>query len=195
VGGRAPFVWFHNGRPLIHGGKSSAGLGLVSIYLEDVAESIAGKSDWMAWTSRLVIQRADPADSGNYTCAPWRGKSASVNVFVSQGKTIDPCIEPVPCPFDFLRYCKDFVLNKSNRILVRLPFPLASEIDGDKQKLLMELFRASPLMAINSRQQNISRLQKTIIWKVGACQIHAMAIFLNRFRIRSKLKSIGLRVP
>ncbi|XP_046650888.1 uncharacterized protein LOC124341979 isoform X1 [Daphnia pulicaria] len=162
VGGRAPFVWFHNGRPLIHGGKSSAGLGLVSIYLEDVAESIAGKSDWMAWTSRLVIQRADPADSGNYTCAPWRGKSASVNVFVSQ---------------------------------VRLPFPLASEIDGDKQKLLMELFRASPLMAINSRQQNISRLQKTIIWKVGACQIHAMAIFLNRFRIRSKLKSIGLRVP
>ncbi|XP_046461671.1 uncharacterized protein LOC124208024 isoform X2 [Daphnia pulex] len=85
VGGRAPFVWFHNGRPLIHGGKSSAGLGLVSIYLEDVAESIAGKSDWMAWTSRLVIQRADPADSGNYTCAPWRGKSASVNVFVSQG--------------------------------------------------------------------------------------------------------------
>ena len=81
MGGRAPFVWFHNGRPLIHGGKSSAGLGSVSIYLENVVESNAGKSDWMAWTSRLVIQRADPADSGNYTCA-----SASVNVFVSQGE-------------------------------------------------------------------------------------------------------------
>jgi len=102
VGGRAPFVWFHNGRPLIHGGKSSAGLGLVSIYLEDIAESIAGKSDWMAWTSRLVIQRADPADSGNYTCAPWKGKAASVNVFVSQGE-LQPSIDvqPMTSPSDF----------------------------------------------------------------------------------------------
>uniref|UniRef100_A0A0P5VQM0 Uncharacterized protein n=2 Tax=Daphnia magna TaxID=35525 RepID=A0A0P5VQM0_9CRUS len=84
-GGGLPFVWFHNGRPLVHGSKSSAGLGLVSVFLEGVSESDASKRDWMAWTSRLVIQRADPADSGNYTCVPWRGKAASVNVFVSQG--------------------------------------------------------------------------------------------------------------
>lgn len=85
-GGGLPFVWFHNGRPLVHGSKSSAGLGLVSVFLEGVSESDASKRDWMAWTSRLVIQRADPADSGNYTCVPWRGKAASVNVFVSQGE-------------------------------------------------------------------------------------------------------------
>ena len=88
VGGGAPFVWFHNGRPLIHGGKSSGGLGLVSIYLEE-SENNKDGSDWTAWTSRLVIQRADPADSGNYTCVPWRGKAASVSVFVSQGESKD----------------------------------------------------------------------------------------------------------
>ncbi|KAI9561026.1 hypothetical protein GHT06_011982 [Daphnia sinensis] len=85
-GGGLPFVWFHNGRPLVHGSKSSAGLGLVSVFLEGVSESDASKNNWMTWTSRLVIQRADPADSGNYTCVPWRGKAASVNVFVSQGE-------------------------------------------------------------------------------------------------------------
>lgn len=90
MGGGAPFVWFHNGRPLVHGGKSSAGVGSVSIYLEglagDAGQQQSGASDWTSWTSRLVIQRADPADSGNYTCTPWRGKAASVSVFVSQGK-------------------------------------------------------------------------------------------------------------
>lgn len=79
VGGGAPFVWFHNGKPLMDGGKSSAGSGSVRIYLEgDVG-------DWTALISRLLVERADPADSGNYTCAPWRGKAASVSVFISQG--------------------------------------------------------------------------------------------------------------
>ena len=101
MGGGAPFVWFHNGRPLIHGGKSSAGLGTVSIYLEGVngesivaagqQQQLTGGSDWTSWTSRLVIQRADPADSGNYTCTPWRGKAASVSVFVSQGMCFTEC--------------------------------------------------------------------------------------------------------
>lgn len=64
------------------GGKSSAGTGTVRIYLE------GGVGDWTALISRLLVERADPADSGNYTCAPWRGKAASVSVFISQGNII-----------------------------------------------------------------------------------------------------------
>lgn len=37
-------------------------------------------------TSRLLIARAQPADSGNYTCAPSSSDSASVIVHVLNGK-------------------------------------------------------------------------------------------------------------
>lgn len=36
--------------------------------------------------SRLVVSRARPADSGNYTCAPANARPASVNVYVLNGE-------------------------------------------------------------------------------------------------------------
>lgn len=76
-----PFVWYHNGRPLKDGLKSAGGLGTVRIQLEESKE----QASWTSVTSRLEVLRADQADSGNYTCAPYRGRAASVSVFVSQG--------------------------------------------------------------------------------------------------------------
>lgn len=85
MGGSAPFVWYHNGRPLMDGGRSSSGAGTVHIYL-DAGGGGGGNNNWTTLISRLEVARADPADSGNYTCAPWRGKAASVSVFISQGR-------------------------------------------------------------------------------------------------------------
>jgi len=78
VGGGTAFVWFQNGRPLLNGGKSSGG-GSVHIHLD------GDKSNWTSWVSRLEIYHANSTDSGNYSCVPWRGKVASVSVFISQG--------------------------------------------------------------------------------------------------------------
>lgn len=78
AGGGSPFVWLHNGRPLMNGGKSSGG-GSVSIRLD------GNQTNWTSWTSRLNIHQADSSDSGNYSCVPWRGETASASVFISQG--------------------------------------------------------------------------------------------------------------
>jgi hypothetical protein len=77
--GSPPVVWFHNGRPLSNEGKSAGG-GQVQVQVE------GDKSKWTTWTSRLRVSSAESADSGNYSCVPWRGKIGSVSVFVSQGK-------------------------------------------------------------------------------------------------------------
>ncbi|MCL4155989.1 UNVERIFIED_CONTAM: hypothetical protein GTU68_064600 [Idotea baltica] len=39
-------------------------------------------------TSRLVVTRATPADSGNYTCAPANAQPSSVNVYILNGEFI-----------------------------------------------------------------------------------------------------------
>lgn len=79
-----PFVWYHNGRPLKDGLKSAGGLGTIRIHLLDGQDAVEGVVRAPV-ASRLEILRAEQADSGNYTCAPWRGTAASVSVFVSQG--------------------------------------------------------------------------------------------------------------
>lgn len=43
-------------------------------------------TDKLSRTSRLVVTRAKPADSGNYTCAPANADPASVNVYIISGK-------------------------------------------------------------------------------------------------------------
>lgn len=43
-------------------------------------------TDKLSRTSRLVVTRATPADSGNYTCAPANADPASVSVYIISGK-------------------------------------------------------------------------------------------------------------
>ena len=87
VGGGAPFLWFHNGRPLFDGAKTYGGAGSIRIRTEGIDDNSADgiNNEWTEWISRLEVLRADSTDAGNYTCAPWRGKAASVSVFISQG--------------------------------------------------------------------------------------------------------------
>ena len=93
MGGGTPFLWYYNGRPLFDGAKTSGGSGSIRIRTEGIGD-ISGNNnnnggvtnDWTEWISRLEVLRADSTDAGNYTCAPWRGKPASVSVFISQGK-------------------------------------------------------------------------------------------------------------
>ncbi|KAK4287661.1 hypothetical protein Pmani_039268 [Petrolisthes manimaculis] len=43
-------------------------------------------TDKLSRTSRLVLTRATPADSGNYTCAPANAEPASVSVYILDGE-------------------------------------------------------------------------------------------------------------
>lgn len=48
-------------------------------------------TDTIAGQSRLLLARADPRDSGNYTCVPGPGATpASVSVHVLNGKFVCP---------------------------------------------------------------------------------------------------------
>lgn len=44
-------------------------------------------TDKLTGTSRLVLTRTTPADSGNYTCAPANAEPASVSVYILNGES------------------------------------------------------------------------------------------------------------
>lgn len=43
-------------------------------------------------TSYLLIQRAKPSDSGQYTCSPSNANSKSINVHILAGKSVARCV-------------------------------------------------------------------------------------------------------
>ena len=105
IGSGTPFVWYHNGRPLKDGLKSAGGFGAVRIHLEQSNDETSEGKSWTSVTSRLEILRADQSDSGNYTCAPYRGRAASVSVFVSQGLLFSK------------ETCKTLCVHKNNKVM------------------------------------------------------------------------------